>query len=96
MVPFAEVREGAAEQLSTFDILVVYDADYDDVVAKSMSKRLMEFGRWDVYTLTGGLRAWEKGGFGVEYGLPNDGAGVPQEGTAPQAIPKPVYGRPKQ
>ncbi len=94
MIPFAEVREGAAEQLRDYDILVVYDSDYDDVVARSMSKRLLEFGHWDVYTLTGGLRAWDKGGFGVEYGMPAESTDPAND--APQAIPKPVYGRPKK
>jgi len=97
MVPFAEVREGGVEQLREFDILVVYDSDHEDVIARSMSKRLMEFETWDVYTLRGGLRAWDKGGFGVEYGLPQGGEATASNGAeaVTEAIPKPVYGRPK-
>lgn len=97
MIPFAELREGAAGQLRGYDIVVVYDSDYDGVEARSMSKRLIEIDEWTVYTLTGGLRAWEKSGFGVEYGLPagESGATAPGAEAVPEAIPKPVYGRPK-
>lgn len=95
LVPFAQVREGAAEALRGYDILVVYDTDHDDVVARSMSKRLIEFNRWDVYTLRGGLRAWEKAGQPVAYGLP-EVARSDEDGVAVEAAPKPLYGRPRR
>jgi len=85
LVPFGELREGAAAPLEAYEVLVVYDTDYDDVVARALSKRLIEVDRWDVYTLTGGLRAWEKGGNEVAYGMPvrtTDDEGVLQEALA--------------
>jgi len=95
LVPFAALREGAAEQLQPYQILVVYDSDHDDVVARSMSKRLMEFDRWDVYTLRGGLRAWDKAGEPVGHGLPQS-LSEGSEGVASEAMTKPLYGRQKR
>ncbi|MBX3355507.1 MAG: rhodanese-like domain-containing protein [Phycisphaeraceae bacterium] len=90
LVPFADLRSGAAAPLRDFDVLVVYDTDFDDVVARAMSKRLIEDGRWDVFTLTGGLRAWEKSGNEVAYGM-TDRGGTTETGT--EAIGKPSFGR---
>lgn len=49
-------------------VIVVYDSDFDDVVARAASKRLMELGHRNVRTLRGGLRAWERDGNPVERG----------------------------
>lgn len=94
LVPFGELRQGAAASLAPFDVLVVYDTDFDDVVARALSKRLIEDGRWDVYTLTGGLRAWQKSGNEVAYGMPT--RTVDEEGVVAEAIPKPRFGQAKQ
>lgn len=91
LVPFEELRSGAAEPLEQYDLLVVYDTDYDDVVARAFSKRLIEIDLWDVYTLTGGLKSWEKAGNEVAYGLPN--REVDAEGKAVEAVAKPRYGQ---
>jgi 3-mercaptopyruvate sulfurtransferase SseA len=60
---------------------VVYDTDYNDVLAKAASKRLLELGFDRVYTLEGGLKAWEKAGNDVATGVPT---------TAPELPDKPV------
>jgi len=95
LVPFSDLREGAAAPLAGFDTLVVYDTDYDDVVARALSKRLIEIDQWDVYTLTGGLRAWEKAGNEVAYGLPDKPASGDEDAVAQEAIPKPKFGQSK-
>ena len=50
------------KMLQTYDVIIVYGADYGDTRANAMSKRLMELGHDDVHTLTGGLRAWKTAG----------------------------------
>jgi len=47
-------------------MFIVYDTDYDDVLAKAASKRLMELGYENVYSLLGGLKAWKTEGYPVE------------------------------
>lgn len=93
LVPMGDLRMGATSQLEDYDVLVVYDTDYDDVVARAVSKRLIELDRWEVYTLTGGLKAWEKSGNEVAYGLPAESG--PAEGVVVEAAAKPGYGSAK-
>ena len=38
--------------------IIVYDTDWNDVIGVSASKRLMELGHSNVYTLQGGIEAW--------------------------------------
>jgi rhodanese-related sulfurtransferase len=64
-MPFPEV-ERLHKKLSDYDVIVVYDADYGDVLASAMSKKLIELGHRDVLTLKGGLRAWKDDGNDVE------------------------------
>jgi 3-mercaptopyruvate sulfurtransferase SseA len=40
----------------------VYGTSHDDTIAKAASKRLMELGFDDVYTLKGGLESWKSAG----------------------------------
>ena len=94
LVPFGDLRQGAAAQLIDYEIVIVYDTDFDDVVARALSKRLIEDGRWDVYTLTGGLRAWEKAGNEVAYGMPTKTTN--DEGVAAEAVSKPRFGQSKK
>jgi len=96
LVPFGDLRTGAAAPLAEYDVLIVYDTDYEDVVARALSKRLIEEDRWDVYTLTGGLKAWEKAGNEVAYGMPDHATTGEDEGVSAEAVPKPKYGRSKR
>lgn len=57
-----------SDRLKGYDVLIVYGNDYDDELARGMSKRLMELGFKDVRTLRGGLKAWAKAGYELEEG----------------------------
>ncbi len=80
-LPFEDMTLEAPGLLEKYDVLIVYDTDYDDVLAKAASKRLLELRFKTVYTLEGGLKAWEKAGNEVQTGVPAD---------APQLPDKPV------
>ena len=72
-VPFKDI-ETRWRALEGYDVIVVYDTDYSDIIAKAASKRLIELGHKNVLTLRGGLKAWE------QDGLPTgSGAGAPLE-----------------
>lgn len=64
-IPFPDV-DRLHKKLEEYDVIVVYDSDYGDVLASAMSKRLLELGHDDVLTLKGGLRAWKDAGNEVE------------------------------
>ncbi len=57
-----------SDRLKGYDVLIVYGDDYDDELARGMSKRLMELGFKDVRTLRGGLKAWTRAGYELEEG----------------------------
>jgi len=65
-IPFPEIERTHEATCRGFDMYIVYDTDYDDVMAKAASKRLLELGYKPVYTMLGGLRAWRTDGFGVD------------------------------
>ena len=67
-LPFPAMTDTAASVLAGYDIFVVYDSDFSDVMAKAGSKRLLELGFKNVYTLEGGLKAWRKEGYEVVTG----------------------------
>ena len=46
--------------------VIVYGSDYQDILADAASKRLIELGIKDVYTLRGGLLQWAKDGNDVD------------------------------
>jgi rhodanese-related sulfurtransferase len=71
-LPFEDMTLEAQTYLGKYQILVVYDTDYDDVICRAASKRLMELGFDSVYSLEGGLKAWKKAGNEVTTGLPAD------------------------
>ena len=48
------------------------DSNWDDVIAVSASKRLMEIGYSNVYSLRGGLEAWVADGNAVDKGAPSE------------------------
>ena len=71
-LPFEDMTLEAQTYLGKYQILVVYDTDYDDIICRAASKRLMELGFDNVYSLEGGLKAWKKAGNEVNTGLPTD------------------------
>ena len=60
----------AETTLKGYDQFIVYDTDWEDTIGKAASKRLMELGFDNVYTLEGGLKAWKRDGNSVETGVP--------------------------
>lgn len=73
-LPFPMIEQDHQSLLLNAGTVVVYDTNWDDVIAVSASKRLMELGYSDVYTLRGGLEAWRADGNAVETGAPTDAA----------------------
>ena len=65
-LPLARMEAEAAVALRGYDLFIVYDMDLEDTMGKAASKRLMEIGFDDVYTLEGGLKAWKREGYEVE------------------------------
>ncbi len=78
-LPFEDMTLEAPGLLEKYDVLVVYDTDYDDILAKAASKRLLELRFKTVYTLEGGLKAWEKAGNEVQTGVPADAPQLPDK-----------------
>ena len=77
-MPFPEIELDYKSRLLNAGTIIVYDTDWNDVIGVSASKRLMELGHSDVYTLKGGLEAW------VADGQPT-ASGPPSEETESQA-----------
>ena len=65
-LPLARMEAEAAIALRGYDLFIVYDTNLEDTMGKAASKRLMELGFDDVYTLEGGLKAWKRDGYEVE------------------------------
>ena len=65
-VPFPEIERTHEVTCRGFDMYIVYDTDYDDVMAKAAAKRLIELGYEPVYAMLGGLKAWEADGLPVK------------------------------
>lgn len=78
-LPFADMTLEAPGLLEKYQILVVYDTDYDDVLAKAASKRLLELRFKEVYTLEGGLKAWKRAGNEIATGVPVDAPELPDK-----------------
>jgi|GEM_PF-442212 len=95
-LPFPRMQTEAEFTLKSYDQFIVYDTDYGDVIGRAASKRLMELGFDNVYTLNGGLKAWKSDGNEVQSGVPapTDGANIkpvaaPVVPVAPTVIPPP-------
>ena len=97
-LPFPKIPTEAPIVLKGYDQFVVYDTDYDDTIGKAAAKRLMEEGFDDVYSLTGGLKAWKRDGNPTE-GAPNaaqadakakPGEARPKADTKPASAPAPA------
>ena len=88
-LPFPRMQAEAETTLKGYDQFIVYDTDWEDTIGKAASKRLMELGFDDVYTLEGGLKAWKRDGNSVETGVPAPGgaAATPPAAPAPAATP---------
>jgi rhodanese-related sulfurtransferase len=69
-LPFARLEAEHAIVLKDVELIVVYDAAFDDTLPKAVAKRLLTLGYKDVYVLRGGLRAWERDGNRVAKGAP--------------------------
>ncbi len=74
-VPLPEI-DATFPSLRSRTVIVVYDSDFSDVMARAASKRLIELGHRNVRTIRGGLRAWERDGNPVETGPVADPAAV--------------------
>jgi len=66
-IPFAgPFEEDARAELRGATIIFVYGTSVQDVLGVAASKRLIELGYGDVYTLKGGLRQWARDGNAVD------------------------------
>lgn len=65
-IPFPDIERTHEATCRGYDMYFVYDADYDDVMAKAAAKRLMELGYKPVYNMLGGLKAWEGDGYPIK------------------------------
>lgn len=73
-MPFAaDFEDSAARLITSGTVTIVYATSAQDVLGVAASKRLIELGYTDIYTLRGGLRQWLR-------------AGKPVEGTDPASI----------
>jgi 3-mercaptopyruvate sulfurtransferase SseA len=85
-IPFPEIERTHEATCRGFAMFIVYDTDYDDVLSKAASKRLMELGYSNVYSMLGGLKAWKSEGYPVETSTPIAPAATPlAPSTAPVA-----------
>ena len=71
-MPFPRIEQDAKSRLVNAATIIVYDTDWDDVIGVSASKRLMELGHSEVYTLRGGIEAWVADGHQVTSGPPTE------------------------
>lgn len=67
-IPFPEIERTHEVSCKGFEMFIVYDTDYDDVMAKASAKRLIELGYRKVYCIVGGLKAWKADGNPVATG----------------------------
>ena len=71
-LPFPMIEQDHKSLLRNAGTIIVYDTNWNDVIAVSASKRLMEIGYSDVHTLRGGLEAWTADGNAVDTGAPSE------------------------
>jgi rhodanese-related sulfurtransferase len=67
-IPFPEIEKTHEVACKGYEAFIVYDTDYDDVMAKAAAKRLLELGYKKVYCIVGGLKAWQTDGNPVATG----------------------------
>jgi rhodanese-related sulfurtransferase len=102
-LPLARMEAEAPIALRNYDLFIVYDTDFEDTIGKAASKRLMELGFDDVYTLEGGLKAWKRDGYEVEphaapeppkLAAPAPASAAPSAPAAPAPAAKPATNAP--
>ncbi|MCH2145440.1 MAG: rhodanese-like domain-containing protein [Phycisphaerales bacterium] len=71
-LPFPMIEQDHQSLLRNAGTIIIYDTNWNDVIAVSASKRLMELGYSDIYTLRGGLEAWKADGNAVDTGAPKE------------------------
>lgn len=69
-LPFPRVEGEHEVVLKEVDVVVVYDSDFDDTLARAVAKKLISRGHKEVYILRGGLKSWTRDGNTVETGPP--------------------------
>lgn len=97
-LPFPRMSAEAPVMLRGYDRFFVYGSAWDDTIAKAASKRLMELGFDDVYTIKGGLATWSEDGYPVEANAAAKAAREAKEAAAkakampakPAAAPTPA------
>lgn len=84
-LPFPRMSNEAELILKGYDQFIVYDSDWEDTIGKAASKRLMEIGFDNVFTLEGGLKAWKRDGNDVEtsVAVPADAPSSAQTAAQP-------------
>ncbi|NBP52527.1 MAG: rhodanese-like domain-containing protein [Actinobacteria bacterium] len=87
-LPFPRMSAEAPVMLRGYDRFFVYGSAWDDTIAKAASKRLMELGFDDVYTIKGGLSTWSSEGHPVEVDPAAKAAREAREAAAkPKTLP---------
>ena len=61
-------EDRARETLGGRKPILVYGEGFQDILADAASKRLIQLGYKDVYTLRGGIQQWEADGYEVVRG----------------------------
>lgn len=81
-LPLVLITEAAGARLAGHNLFVVYGDGFQDPLAKAAAKKLLEAGfkKDTVFVLEGGLRAWQKDGYGLVTGSLPDG-GEPAKAT---------------
>ena len=59
-------EDRAREELEGRSPIIVYGDGFQDILSDAASKRLIEMGFKDVYTLRGGIQQWEADGYEIE------------------------------
>ncbi|MEI7876596.1 MAG: rhodanese-like domain-containing protein [Planctomycetota bacterium] len=67
-IPFPEIERTHEVSCKGYDMFIVYDTDYDDVMSKAAAKRMIELRYSNVYCILGGLKAWKADGNPVATG----------------------------
>ncbi len=67
-IPFPEIERTHEVSCKGYDMFIVYDTDYDDVMSKAAAKRMIELRYSKVYCILGGLKAWKADGNPVATG----------------------------
>lgn len=67
-LPLGRVDTEHMVALKDRDLIIVYDSEGDDAIAKACAKKLLGYGYKDVYVLRGGLKSWKRDGNATDKG----------------------------